>query len=37
MEAQVSNIFLSRWNQQENNPLCSGQPTIAEQSLSIGG
>jgi len=32
MEAQVSNIFLSTWNQQKNKPLDSGTPTVPKQA-----
>ena len=31
MEAQVSDIFLSIWNQQKNKSLSSRPPRIAEQ------
>jgi len=31
MEIQVSNIFLSLWNQQKNKPLCNGPLRNPEQ------
>jgi len=35
MEAQVSNIFLSLWNQQKSKPLGSGPSRIPEQGCSV--
>jgi len=37
METQVSNIFLSKWNQHKNKPLRSRPTTIPEQEAIHSG